>query len=106
MDLACEQRAGSTVMRLIGNMSVGELSEAHEALCRSMQECEPIVLDLNDVTSCDTAALQFLISAIRTSSESKRIAIPSVPLLFSEAADCAGIDLEGLNKSLEVISNE
>ena len=58
---------GAVVLKLEGDATIENAEQLHQAVLEALQEADHLLLDCEQVTSCDFYALQMLCSAHRTS---------------------------------------
>ena len=92
-----EEKDGCALLRIEGPMTVNEAS----ALCLEMVECfnacDGLILDLNDVSECDTAGIQLLCSARLTAqSRGKRFMVTSASMSSIDTLARAGFDPDAI----------
>jgi anti-anti-sigma factor len=66
MDFIREDRDGQAFLGIKGSMSVYEAETLHRELAECFDACDGVVVDLNEVSGCDTAGIQLLCSAQMT----------------------------------------
>nr|WP_319493399.1 STAS domain-containing protein [uncultured Desulfobacter sp.] len=64
---------GNLMMKIEGALSAYEVGELKEHLLTTISNYQSIVLDINDVTECDTLGIQLLLSACKTAEKLKKI---------------------------------
>lgn len=63
---------GNLVMKIEGALSAYEVGELKDRLLTKISNYQEIVLDINDVTECDTLGVQLLLSAGKTAEKLKK----------------------------------
>ena len=81
------------VLRIQGELSIGEVAELRETLCNSLAEKSRLVLDLSGIDSCDTAALQLLYSARKTSDSGRHVRLVGLCSAVTDAAVALGMQI-------------
>jgi len=66
VDVIREKRDGRTVMKVQGTISIYEISALHRQMLECFKECNDFIIDLGEVSDCDTAGAQLLCAARAT----------------------------------------
>ncbi len=69
MSLTGEETQGQTCLKIEGALSVYEVAELREKILAYLEKNKELILDLDEVTECDTAGIQLLYSARKTAEE-------------------------------------
>ncbi len=82
---------------IAGELSIRSAAQLHKDLAGALDRGPEVVLDLAQVSSCDTAALQLLFSLVRTANlRGKQARIAALSLAVEEAAAALGLPLTEL----------
>lgn len=84
-------------IKLTGTLSIYEVADVHENLLGIFEGDKPVEIDLGEITYCDTAGIQLLISAKKTvEKKGNPFIISSISRAVREAAEDAGTELDGV----------
>lgn len=86
------------VLRLAGGLGICETEQLHRTLVEALNKASSLTLDLSEVETCDTAALQLLYSARITAERSgKSIKIQGASQPVLATCETLGVPVEALS---------
>jgi len=93
MDLTKRQEKGQMSIKVRGAMTIYEASALRKELLECLEDHDSLVLDLEEVSNCDTAGVQVICSAIKTVTDAgKTFSVRAVSAEVVQAAFRAGLD--------------
>ena len=97
MAIKREEKDGYAVVKVDGPFSVYEASDLRNEFLECFENYKGLILDLEEVSDCDTAGVQLLCSARKTSdSEGKPFTVAKVSDQVINAVTCAGLNPENI----------
>jgi anti-anti-sigma factor len=88
-DIKVEKKGKETTLIVNGEMTITYAGALRDALIKSLENAERVILDLEDVTAVDLSCLQLLCSAHRTSVQAeKSVELKSAPLGVLKQVAC------------------
>ena len=61
-----EEKDGETILKIKGGMSIYEIANFRDELAACFKGHDKVILGVDEVTDCDTAGVQLMVSAFRT----------------------------------------
>ena len=90
-----KRKNGPALFKIEGSLSVYEVGSLRDELLECLTNNDELELDLNDVSDCDTAGIQLLFSALKTTKDmGKKIRVQAISEDLKETATRMGIDLD------------
>ncbi len=98
MELTKSNNNESTILKISNKLSIYDMGNLHQELQSAFDTAQEITIDLAETESCDSAAIQLMISAHKTAIEKNLSFIVSNPNEeITNFATNLGFDLKGLN---------
>ena len=67
-----EEKDGGTILKIKGALSVYEAASIRDELAACFKSYDRVILDLSEITDCDTAGVQLMLSALRTAKDTSK----------------------------------
>jgi len=81
-----QERAGTHVLKLEGDLTIFEAAEFHEGLVALQQQEGPIELDVSEVDQVDTSGVQLMLAAARD----ERFTLTGITAAIQEKLELVG----------------
>ncbi len=95
MSFMRKEKDGSALLKIEGAMTVNEAAELRSEMVECLDTYDGLILDLNNVSECDTAGIQLLCSArLTVQSTGKRLLVKSASMSLMDAFSRTGLNPE------------
>ncbi len=93
MGFSKEHTSENIYIKMDGALSIYDVTALRTEILACLQkESEPLVLDMENVSECDTAAVQFLYSVSKTAAHNeKKLRFDNIPAAVTDAMTLAGM---------------
>ena len=92
-----EIKDGCALLKIEGQMTVNDASALRDEMIECFNHCDGLILDLNDVSDCDTAGIQLLCSARLTAQGTgKRFEVTGASMSSIDTLARAGFDPDAI----------
>ncbi len=97
MNFSREEKGGCVLLSIEGEMTIADATTLRDEMVACFNYYEGLILDLHEVSECDTAGIQLLCSAgLTAESTGKSFSVTRASISSMSTLERAGFDLEAI----------